>query len=235
MFTSAYPKTHLVKGISPEFLNGSESTILRPAFFIDVDGKLHWTAKNRWKMEHLRPVKGGDERFILNFDEDDYIGINEGENLYLMGEQFYEAVTKLIDDGLIEFSLHAWHPTVHGYRAAVMTRCAFDAFRASLSYEIWPIVENFIVTGFSSQPDISEVFDTYDRLITHDEHEKQIHALRSGAFFKALGDADRFTFFSWGVVRSNVREGSFASQEEFEQVLDRYMHSLKTLRAGQLT
>lgn len=230
MLTSAYPKTHLIKGISPEFLNGSEETILRPAFFIDVDGKLHWTPKSRWKLHELRPVKGGDERFILHFDEPDYIGINEGEKLYLMGEKFHEIVLKLMKQGVIAFSLNAWKPSVHGYYAAVMTRCAFDAFRASLAYELWPLIEDFIVTGASIRPDISEIFDTYDRLITQEEHEKQIHALRSGAFFRVLGDVDRLTFHSWGIVHDSL----FPTQEAYENVLDRYISSLKAIRAGTL-
>ena len=232
MLTSAYPKSYLVKGISPEMLRGNEGTVYKPVAFIEVDGVLKWTFKEHWKLGDLREVKLGDERFLLALDENDYVGINEGENLYLMGENLYNCVSKLITEGSIEFSLKAWKPSVYGYHASVMTRDAFNAFRASLSYEIWPILEDFIVAGFSVRNDISELFDAYDNLIAGDKHNKQIHALRSGAFFLVSGEVDRLTFFSWNAVKMDKM---FPSEEDFAAALDRYMHSLRALRLGTLT
>ena len=225
MLTAAYPKIYLIKAISPELLRGNEATVYKPAFFLDVEGVLKWTFKDNWSMDDLREVKPGDERFLEMLPEEDFVGINEGENLYLLGEELYKTVSKVIIDGDIEFSLSAWKPFVHGYHVAVMTQCAFEAFRASLSYEIWPIIEDFIIAGSSFHPDLNAVFDAYDHLTSVEQHGKEIHALRAGAFFMVSGDVDRLTFHAWHSVKMDKL---FVSEEAFADALDNYLSALRT-------
>lgn len=230
MQTSAYPKTHLIKGISPQLLNGSENTILRPPYFIEVDGKLHWTPENRWRLDDLREVKNGDESFILYFDEDDYIGINENEILHLMGSKFHSTISKLIDDGVIDFSLSAWKPTVHGYHAAVMTYVAFIAFQESLASELLPLVEDYIANEFSERSDIEDIFAAYDHLIIQDEYDKKELALLSGAFFRTIGDEDSYKFTSWEVLNSDAL---FETQHDYDRAVDKHVRALKAVH-GQI-
>lgn len=230
MLTSAYPKTHLIKGISPQLLNGSENTILRPPYFIDVDGKLHWTPENRWQLDDLREVKNGDESFILYFDEADYIGINVNEVLHLMGSEFYSTVSKLIEDGVIEFSLSAWKPTVHGYHATVMTHVAWMAFQESLASELRPLVEDYIANEFSERSDIEAIFKTYEHLIIQEEFDKKELALLSGAFFRTFGDDTGYKFTSWEALN---HDKLFETEHDYDKAVDKYIRSLKAVH-GQI-
>lgn len=230
MLTSAYPKTHLIKGISPQLLNGSENTILRPPFFIEVDGKLHWTPDSRWKLDDLREVKNGDESFILYFDESDYIGINVNEILHLMGSEFHQTISKLIKDGVIDFSLSAWKPTIHGYHAAVMTHVAFLAFRESLASELLPLIEDYLANEFSEHSDISDIFKAYDHLMIQEEFDKKELALLSGAFFRTLGDEDSYKFVSWDVLN---HDALFDTQHDYDKAVEKYIRALKAVH-GQI-
>lgn len=230
MLTSAYPKTHLIKGISPQLLNGSENTILRPAFFIEIDGKLHWTPEDRWKLDDLREVKNGDESFILFFDEADCIGINVNEVLHLMGKDFHETVCRLIEKGIIEFSLNAWKPTIYGYHAAVMTHMAFVAFQESLLAELRPLLNDYIANEFSEHSDIGKIFEVYDHLIIQEEYDKKELALLSGAFFRTIEDENAYKFTSWDVLN---HDALFESQHDCDKAVDKFIRSLKAVH-GQI-
>lgn len=233
MLNSAYPKHYKVVAVSPEITPASESAVLQPMVFLEgrETGSMYWTQRKHWRLKDLKEVRPEDRKFISLLPEEYHVGINEGESVYYMGEKFHGFISKLITEGCIDFSLNAWHPSVSRHYCAVMTRSAFDAFRASLSYEIWPLIENFIVESGETRTDIFELFESYNHLIGQHEHEKQIHALRAGAFYRAYGDEKRFKVFSWVVVK---KDAVFPSEEEYVTVLDRYITSLKSLRMSAL-
>lgn len=231
MHNSAYPKHYTVVAISPALDAGSDRAVQKPLVFLQgaVPDEFYWTDRKHWRDRDLKKVNPASVKYLSFLPPEYRLGVNEGDNVYFMHPAFHDFITGLIREGAISFSLSAWQPSAEGYYAAVMTKAAFDAFRAGLTYEIWPLIEDFIVASVAKRHDVFELFNTYSHLITQDEHAKQIHALRSGAFYRVYGDENRFKVYAWQVVN---RHAVFSSEDEYVSVLDRYINSLRSLRTG---
>lgn len=229
MQNSAYPKHYTVAAISPALDSDPDRAVQKPLVFLqgDAPDELYWTDRKHWRHKDLKKMNPTNEKYLSFLPVSDRLGVNEGENVYFMHPAFHDFITGLIHEGAISFSLSAWHPSLQGYYASVMTKAAFDAFRAGLTYEIWPLIEDFIVDSATKRQDVFDIFNTYNHLITQEEHAKQIHALRAGAFYRVYGDEKRFKVYSWQVVN---RHSVFSSEDEFTAVLERYISSLRSLR-----
>jgi hypothetical protein len=229
MHNSAYPKHYTVAAISPALTFDPDRSVQKPMLFLQggQPDELYWTDRKHWRDKDLKKIVPAHEKYLSFLPPEHRLGINEGDNVYFMHPAFHDFITGLIQEGAISFSLSAWHPSIDGYYASVMTKAAFDAFRAGLTYEIWPLIEDFIVASVAKRNDVFELFNTYSHLITQDEHAKQIHALRAGAFYRVYGDENRFKVYAWQVVN---RHSVFPSEDEYVSVLDRYINSLRSLR-----
>lgn len=214
-----HPKQYTVAGVAYDVWNGNEDTVYEPTWFIQKDGGHFYCPRSgtAWKETDLKKISPMDEDYVRWFAEDESIGINEGENLYLAGHLFIANMDSLIKMNLVDFSFHAWESVGEGkYFAHAMTRPAYNAFVRSLSTQTWLIVEDYLRAGEETVPEhVLTAFNSYCALYDEDADDHQRH-VRRGAFYLSSGNMKQFAieayFATVGMDRSSSAVTDFKAE-----------------------
>jgi hypothetical protein len=182
---------YMVHGVSCEMLRGNEDTIYSPAWFVDVNGSYFWSFEKSWTRESLREIKKGEDVFIYFLKESERVPLNEGELVYLAGEEFMTKVLSFIEAGEIDLSVSDWKQISNGYYIATMPSAVFSAYAERLSLDLWAIVEKFLVDGNAELKDMAtDAFDAYTAIAYYSAEDKKEQSLRRAMFYMLLGDAN---------------------------------------------
>jgi hypothetical protein len=209
-----YPKKHLVAGVAADVWYGNEDTIYEPTWFLEENGEHFYCAspKDKWTMNDLKKLSPMDKDYVIWFAHEEYVGINECENLYLAGNRIMSRIEALIAEGLLTFSMHPWKPVGNGhYYAHVMTVAAYEAFTQNLLSQIWSIISTFIRSGEAVLPAyIEDAFHAYNHLYLSAQ-DKKLKALNNGAYFMATGNDEQLHMEA---MLSTIGRGKIFETEE---------------------
>lgn len=222
-----YPKNYTITGVAGDVWHGNEETIYEPTWFIEKDGENFYCSSSQtgWKESELKPLSVMDRDYVRWFDEGEYVGINEGENLYLAGHKMIGDLEELIEIGLINSSVCNWKPVGNKhYYAKVMTPAAYDAFVKNLLQQTWKIVEDYIRSGLEPVPyHTNKAFNAYSALY-YDGIDKKERHLRKGAFYLRSGDARQFEIESFMACLG--AEKAFPNERTFQAEVHRLIQEL---------
>lgn len=223
-----YPKKYPIAGISAELLNGNESTIYDPVWFIQKDNQYFYTSASGWDESDLKKLSKWDEEYVHWFSPDDRMGINPGESLYLAGHEIIGILQELVDEDALEFSFSNWKPLSNGYHGAVMTDHAYKACLVSLKDKLWKIVEEFLV--YDEHPwrtAIEDVFLAYNRIYVKDDNKRQ-QAINCGTYYHKTRNTEQFAMESF--LACLGKEPLFPNGLSFRDAVDKNLEQLAVLK-----
>lgn len=221
-----YPKKYLVGGVSAELIRGNENTIFTPVFFIIRDGKAFYASHAKdWVESGLKPLAAMDEEYVCWFPDDERLGINEHEVVYLAGADIMRTLQGLVAEGLLNFSFSQWKELSIGYHGTVMTHAAYHAFAVSLKNKVWEILERYITDrpGQILTP-AEDIFQAYSSLYIENADKKEI-ALNRGAYFMAMGNTKQLAFESFLATLGDGR--IFSTEDAFLEASTQRLAAIK--------
>ena len=217
------PKPYLVHGVSTEMLRGNEGTVYSPVWFIESAGSYFWTFNKIWTREDLRQLNDGEEQFVCFFPETERVPLDEGEQVYLAGEEFMAKILSFVSSGDLDFAVENWRRTSTQYYVSVMTEPAFYAFIEGLCLDLWGIVEKFL-GGRAEKDKAEQAFAAYNAISFYSTDSKEEQSIRKAMFHMHTGNSSMLSM----ECRLSVEfDNFFATDELFHKAAKRRLDALR--------